>query len=104
MPAPAFIRVYVEVVTREDLETPQSIEDMLFQLCEHLDQHSAVVQLHVVDRTDSLPQLAAGSDAIPEDRQLEVRVPGSAPELGHAANLHFACNALRGEQSLNLGF
>ncbi len=94
MPPAAFLRIHIEVVTREDLTTPLSIENMLFQLCEHLQQRTAIVQLHIVDRAESLAQLAAGPDAIPHTNRIEIRMPGSFPELGHTANLYLACSAL----------
>jgi hypothetical protein len=97
VPSTGYLRVYIEVVTREDLETPSSVENMLFQLCEHLEHSSALVQLHIVERAGSLKQIATGGDSILPDQQIATRIPCSLPDLGHAANLQLACIALRGE-------
>jgi hypothetical protein len=94
MSSSTFHRVYIEVVTREDLETPLSIENMLFQLCERLHQQTALVQLHLVDRTESLGQLASGPDLIPSEARIEARTLDFSPFRGHATNLYFACSNL----------
>ena len=99
MAAPIYRRVYVEVVTREDLTTRQSIENLTFQLCEGLVHHTALVQLHIVDRSESLAKLAAGTDLISEGHRVEAPYTGSSGKVGHAARLHSACAALNPSQS-----
>ena len=100
MAAPIYRRVYVEVVTREDLTTRQSIENFTFQLCEGLVHHTALVQLHIVDRSESLAKLAAGTDLISEGYRVEAPYTGSSGKVGHAARLHSACAALKPSQEL----
>jgi hypothetical protein len=101
MSSSSFRRVYIEVVTHEDLETPLSIENMLFQLCEYLHQQTALVQLHIVHRTESLAQLASGPDLIPSEVRIETRTLDSSPFCGHAANLRFACSSLDAGKELH---
>ncbi len=101
MSTQGFLRVCIEAVTREDLETPLSIENMLFQLCEHLHQHTALVQIHIVDRGDSPAQVASGPDVIPHECRIDTRTLGLSPGLGHAANLYLACTALDVHNELN---
>lgn len=96
----AFIyrRVYVEVGTREDLATHQSIENFTFQLCEGLVHHTALVQLHIVDRSESLAKLAAGTDLISKNHCVETPYTGSSGNLDHPARLCSACAALKPSQ------
>jgi len=97
-PPPIYRRVYVEIVTREDLATRQSIENLTFQLCEGLMHHTALVQLHIVDRSESLAKLAAGTDLISKVHRVEAPYAGSSGNLGHAARLYSACTALNPSQ------
>ena len=99
MAAPIYRRVYVEVVTREDLTTRQSIKNLNFQLCEGLVHHTALVQLHIVDRSESLAKLAAGTGLISEGHRVEAPYTESSGKVGHAVRLHSACAALNPSQS-----
>jgi len=98
MVTPIYRRVYVEVVTREDLATRESIDNLTFQLCEGLVHNTALVQLYIVDRSESLAKLAAGTDLISEVHRVEAPHTGSSGKLGHAARLHSACMALNPSQ------
>ncbi len=98
MATPIYRRVYVEVVTREDLATRQSIENLTFQLCEDLVHHTALVQLHIVDRSESLAKLVAGTDLISEVHRVEAPYTGPSGNLDHAARLYSACAALKPSQ------
>jgi hypothetical protein len=91
-------RVYIEVVSREDLTTQQSIDNLTFQLCEGLVHETALVQLHVVDRSESLAKIASGEDLISEAHRLVMPAKTSSWNAGHTACLHLACTALSSPQ------
>lgn len=87
-------RVYIEVVTTESLDSRESVDNMLFQLSEGLRTHTAIVQLHVVDRAETLGQIAAGADLIPEGSRAETPSAGSSSAHPHAGCLYQACVAM----------
>jgi hypothetical protein len=84
-------RVFIEVVTTEVLNAQDSIDNMLFQLSEGLRKHTIIVQLHVIERAETLAQISTGIDMIPDDSRLETRNAHGVANVSHAECLSQAC-------------